>query len=281
MHSVIRSLDLIPLSSDLTPQEFLENFLERIDLAIDTAKDTIDRSGSRAEKATVQLRLRTAIRRFQVYLEARPNDYRVWHELLVVVQLAADRESANAALAALKTGGDFDRFAATTYVSSAYRFGEAAVAADYGLNALERWPNDAGLSYQTHRSLLWAMRIGEAANLIARMNETNSANQLVRARQACAEGRRDDVLQILDQLRSDDDRSVAGEWMILMLLGESQQAAELLRVHESGEVPYQLASWLIFHRFDPSPFPSLVQMLDRENVQRPPTAEIPFACPPD
>lgn len=266
---------------DLTLLEFLNNFLERIDLAIDTAKDTIDRSGSRAEKATVQLRLRTAIRRFQVYLEARPNDYRAWHELLIVAQLAADRESVNAALAALKTAGNFDRFAATTYVSSAYRFGEAAVAADYGLDALERWPNDAGLSYQTHRSLLWAMRIGDAASLVGRMNETNAGNPVVRARQACAEGRRDDVLQILEQLRSDDGRSVAGEWMILMLLGESQEATQLLRVHESGEVPYQLASWLIYHNFDPSPFPSLVQMLDRENVQRPPAVEIPFACPPD
>ncbi len=281
MHSVIRSLDLIPLSSDLTPQDFLNNFLERIDLAIESAKDAIDQSGSRAEKATVQLRLRTAIQRFRVYLEARPNDYRVWHELLIVAQLANDRETANVALAALKAGGEFDRFAATTYVSTAYRFGEATVAAYYGLNALERWPNDAGLSYQTHRSLLWAMRIGEAANLIARMNSANSGNQLVRARQACAEGRRDDVLQILEQLRSDDGRSVAVEWMILMLLSASQEATQLLRVYESGEVPYQLSSWLVFHKFDPSPFPSLVQMIDRENVTRPPAAEIPFACPPD
>ncbi len=65
-----------------------------------------------------------------------------------------------------------------------------------------------------------------------------------------------------------------------MLLGESLQATELLRVQESGEVPYQLASWLIYHMFDPAPFPSLVHMLERENVQRPPAAKIPFACPP-
>lgn len=265
---------------DLTPQEILDNFLERIDLAIDTAPDPIDQSGSEAEKATVQLRLRTAIRRFRVYVEARRNDYRAWHELLIVAQLAADRESADAALAALKAAGAFDRFAATTYVSTAYRFGEADVAADYGLKALERWPNDAGLSYQTHRSLLWAMRIDEAAKLIARMNDANSGNPVIRARQACAEGRRDDVLQILEHSRSDDGRSVAVEWMILTLLGESQQATEVLRVHEAGGVPYQLASWLVFHHFDPSPFPSLMQMLERENVRRPRAAEIPFACPP-
>ena len=83
---------------DLTPQEILENFLQRIDLAIETAKDSVDQSGSRAHKATVQLRLRTAIRRFLVHLEARPNDYRAWHELMIVAQLAADRESADAPL---------------------------------------------------------------------------------------------------------------------------------------------------------------------------------------
>lgn len=113
------------------------------------------------------------------------------------------------------------------------------------------------------------------------MNEANAGNRLVRARQACAEGRRDDVLRILAELRSGDSGNVAVEWLILMLLGENQEAAELLRGFESNGVPYQLASWLVFHTFDPSPFPSLVQMLERENVQRPPTVEIPFACPPD
>ncbi|MCP3882863.1 MAG: hypothetical protein GY701_31375, partial [Sulfitobacter sp.] len=116
-----------------------------------------------------------------------------------------------AALAALKSGGEVDRFAATTYVSTAYRLGEASAAANYGLKALERWPNDSGLSYQTHRSLLWAMRVGEAADLIARVNVANAGNRLIRARQACAEGRRNDVLQILEQLRAKDDKSVANE----------------------------------------------------------------------
>ena len=264
---------------DLTPQDFLNNFLERIDLAIETAKDTIDRSGSSAEKATVQLRLRTAIRRYRVYLEARPNDYRVWHEVLIVAQLANDRESANVALTALKTGGQFDRFAATTYVSSAYRFGAASAAADYGLAALDRWPNDAGISYQTHRSLLWAMRIDEAAGLLARIRQAASGTELIRARQACAEGRRDDVLQLLKELRSADNRHIAEKWLILMMLGEKQAATDLIHFIDSNGVAFQLASWLIYHTFDPAPFPSLVQMLERENVQRPPAVEIPFACP--
>lgn len=265
--------------TDLTAQQILENFLERIDLAISTSTDAAARESSRARKAIVQLRLRTAIRRFMVYLDARSNDYRAWYELLIVAQLAADRESIDAALAVLESAGNTDRFAATTYVSTAYRF-DAASAADYGLKALQRWPNDTGLSYQTHRSLLWAKRTEEAADLIGRMAPATAGNRLVRARQACAEGRRSDVLQILEQQRSSGVRDVANEWLILTLLGSEQEATELVRDYESGEVPYQLAAFLIFHHFDPTPFPVLTRMLERENVRRPPVAEIPFACPP-
>ena len=268
-------------STDLARSEILENFLERINLAIDTATDAIDESGSRAQKAAVELRLRTAIRRFRIYLEARPNDYQSWYDLLIVAQVAADRETIDEAMTVLKKAGEFNRFAANMYVSTAYRFGEASVVADYGLKALERWPNDTGIAYQTHRSLLWALRIEDAAGLVRRMKQSNSTNRLVRARQACAEARRDEVLQILEELRSDDGVDVAGEWVTLMLLGSQQEATELLQANKFGEVPYELASWLIYDTFDPTPFPFLMQMLERENVKRPPVVEIPFACPAD
>jgi len=266
-------------STDLAPAEILENFLARIDLAIDTAKDPVEESGSKAQKAVVQLRLRTAIRRFQTYLEARPNDYRAWHELLIVAQLAADRESADEALAALKSGGEFDRFAATTYIRTAYRFGAASAAADYGLAALERWPNDAGIAYQTHRSLLWASRVDDAARLFARVKEIAARSPVIRARQVCSEGRSDDVLEILEKLRAEEGDNVGAEWVILKMLGRDQESAELVRRFESNGVPFQLASWLVFPTFDPAPFPTLMKMLERENVQRPPVGTIPFACP--
>jgi hypothetical protein len=265
--------------TNLSAPEMRDKFLERIILAVETANDPIELIGSRAQRATVGLNLRNAIRFFQEYLEARPHDYQAWNDLLVVARLAADQDAAAVALAELKAAGEFDRISAAMYVSNAYRFGQASVAADYGLKALERWPNHNGISYQTHRSLLWAMRIDEAATLFARIDQNDSGDALMRARQACAESRRDEVLQTLEELRAADDYSIADEWLILMLLGEKQAAIELLQAFESGGVPYQLASWLTYHKFDPSPFPSLTQMLEQENVRRPPAAEIPFACP--
>jgi hypothetical protein len=47
----------------------------------------------------------------------------------------------------------------------------------------------------------------------------------------------------------------------------------------SNRVPYTMAAWLIYHTFDPRPFPNLMAILDREDVDRPPAVEIPFACP--
>ena len=154
------------------------------------------------------------------------------------------------------------------------------LASNFGLEALERWPNDSGIAYQTHRSLLWAGRVKEASDLVARMDDTLGRNQVALSRQACAEGRRGEALQYLEQLQSDGETHAAEEWIILTLLGEKGAAIDILRAYESSEVPYQLASWLVFHHFDPSPFPSLMQMLNRENVVRPPAAELPFACPP-
>ncbi len=266
-------------STDLPARDVLERFLERNEMAIETSKNVVEQHDGRGRRAAVELRLRAAIRNFSAYVDARPGDYRAWHELLIVAQIAEERAIADSALQALRSGGEFDRFAATTYLSTAYRFGQASSAADYGLAALQRWPNDAGLHYQTHRSLLWANRVEEAAALLAKMNEATANSPLIRARQACAEGRREEVLRILDDLRSGSRDEVASEWLLLMMLGETEQATERLREIEGNGVPYQLGSWLVFRTFDPSPFPSLVQMLQRENVERPPAAATPFACP--
>ena len=265
--------------TELPAQQIMDNFIERIDLAIDNAANEVDAEGSRAHKATVQLRLRTAIRRFEAYLEERPNDFGGWSDLLIVALMASDKDAALKALGRLEEAGAGDRSIATMYVNVAYRLGSASRGADYGLRALERWPNDAAIAYVTHRSLLWAGRTDEAARLLARSLEIAQGTLVMRARQACAEGRRDDVLEYLDALQQAGNSRVADQWLVQMMLGEVGQANDLLEPYATSNVPYQLASWLTYHHFDPAPFPSLVQMLEREAVNRPPALPVPFACP--
>jgi hypothetical protein len=50
-------------------------------------------------------------------------------------------------------------------------------------------------------------------------------------------------------------------------------------LEQDGRV-YALASFLTYPHFDPHPFPSLMRVLEREQVERPPPVPLPFACPP-
>ena len=179
----------------------------------------------------------------------------------------------------MRSAGRRNRSAAAQYVNFAYRLVDASGAADYGLRSLERWPNDAGISYQTHRALLWAGRNSEARALLERIDPIVSRNFLMTARQACADGQRGEALKALEELRSADRQNPAEEWLVLVILGEHDEARDMLGAYASNDVPFQLASWLVFPMFDPNPFTALVQMLERENIERPPPVAIPFACP--
>ena len=68
---------------------------------------------------------------------------------------------------------------------------DASEAADFGLDALKRWPTSSTLAYQTHRSLLWAGRNAEAHEVATRYRVLlPEGSPLVDAREACAAGDR-------------------------------------------------------------------------------------------
>ena len=85
-------------STDLSAQEVLEHFLKRNEMAIDTSKNVVDQHDGRGRRAAVELRLRAAIRNFSAYVDARPGDYRAWYELLIITQIANERDITDSAL---------------------------------------------------------------------------------------------------------------------------------------------------------------------------------------
>ena len=113
------------------------------------------------------------------------------------------------------------------------------------------------------------------------MDELYGFDAMVVARQACMEGRTEDVLEVLDGLRDPDgtDRNII--WLVLLLLGDKAAAVEELKQYESAETPQTIGSWLVYHKFDPSPYPVVMDILERESVVRPPAAEMPYTCPPE
>lgn len=116
--------------------------------------------------------------------------------------------------------------------------------------------------------------------MAGRFEDLYGDDPMVQARQACAEGRVQDVLDILASTRSDSSETDSIEWLILLLLDDRESAEAIQHRYESDESLQALAGWLVYHKFDPSPFPSLMALLEREDVDRPPPVEMPYTCPP-
>jgi TolB-like protein len=267
--------------TDATAEEISRNYLARVNRAIDTAENAIDQQGLEAEKALYELRLRRALSLYKGYLEERPRDLEAWGAFQSVAAYLSDKQSSLTALQQLKIEGESRVQAATYYLGAAYRIIDASEAADYGLQALQRWPDDNSLMYQLHRTLLWAGRTDEAAALAQRLTELHGYDPMVQARQACMEGRVQDVLDILTTERARDGDPDNIVWLILLLLDDKESAEAIPHFYESSENLQALASWLVYHKFDPGPFPSLMAVLERENVDRPPPAEMPYTCSPN
>jgi hypothetical protein len=145
----------------------------------------------------------------------------------------------------------------------------------------QRWPDNRPVLYQVHRALLWGSRVDEARAVLERIRaitaEADGREPIAPARQACAEGRRAEVEVAYAAIPEAD---LAQRWHLLMLLGRHAEASELLRPLERAGNTFALASFLVYPNFDPAPFPSLLALLEREQVQRPPPLPLPFACPP-
>jgi hypothetical protein len=153
--------------------------------------------------------------------------------------------------------------------------------ADYGLATMKHWP-ERNIIYQTHRNLLFAQRIEEAAQVMRAYEQRFPLHPLMIARQACAENRPEKVREILDVNYGGGVDANSGNplWLVYKILGEEDEAVRVLRNFEFDGVPYLMANWLFYPYFDPAPFPALMAVLERENVDRPPTVQLPYACTP-
>ena len=267
--------------TNATAAEIRDNYLLCIDLAIETANNPVDKRFFEAEKAFFQLRLRRALALFEGYLKDRPNDGDAWDTFGDVATYVGDREMQLKALEHYAEAGKTQLWAAVSYAGDAYRAIDPSEAADYGLQALQRWPDSYDLLYQTHRSLMWAKRPDEATVLARRLDELYGFDPLVQAREACMAGRTDEVEQILEDMLAQEDQGGNLPWLVLLMLDRKEEAADLLKAFESTETPQTIASWLVYHKFDPSPYPVLMEIMEREGVTRPPLVEMPYTCGPD
>jgi TolB-like protein len=280
----LAQLDITRINSGLTelsPPQIEAEFKQRIRLAIENAASAAERAGYEASEALLESRWRKAIELYRAYLAERPGDALARGELLNAATRASDREALSRALEVIWDDAQVRQEAAFWYANYGYRTGDYAGAADRALILAQRWPDSYDLLYQMHRTLLWDKRVAAAREVLERMQQVARGDEpwvmVPPARQACAEGRRADAELILANM---DPENVPLRWHVLMVLGEQEAATDLLMPLEQDGRTYALASFLTYPHFDPRPFPSLMRILEREQVQRPPPVPLPFACPP-
>jgi TolB-like protein/Tfp pilus assembly protein PilF len=268
-------------TSGLSYQEALNKFYTHIQLAIDNAKSDSDRIRSLANRALVDVRLNEARRLYEQYLETRPNDESVQLELVSILQAMSKHEETRKIYQYWRSKGETDQFSAGLFINSAYRSMDPSEAADFGLEAMKRWPASSTMAYQTHRTLLWAGRNKEASEVAARYKTLVPGDTLlVDAREACAAGDRKTAEKILAKITTEQPGYYSGQWLIHNMLGNTEQEAEVLRPLEESGITYQLVDFMGYPKFDPRPFPSLMAMMEREGIQRPESPVPPFRCPP-
>ncbi len=262
-----------------TPADALRDFYERNGLAIAKSANDIDRLAARAKRAHVDLRLREALRLFRAYLDARPNDIIMWENYLDVATSASDGVAISEAMEVLRAASQTRLDAANYFMDYAYLHLDAKDAADSGLAAMQRWPLQ-NIIYQTHRSLLFDHRVEEAAMLVREYEQRYPLHPLMEARQACAEGRLQRVRELYEVIYGGeiDVNSGNSTWLVLKMLGEEEDALQVLRNFEFDDVPFIMSAWLSYPSFDPTPFPALMAILERENVERVPARQLPYAC---
>jgi TolB-like protein len=261
----------------LPTAQMLEEFDRVINLAIEHASNDTDRKGYRAAKAEVDGRLRDAIRLYRDYVNDRPNQQIGWQGLVASAMKASDEANSRKAFDWLKENGKRDLNSAITYLAHGYQHDDPSEVADYGLERLDQWPDVPGLAYQVHRAMMWAGRTEEGAALARRMDMEWVNTPLLLIRQACSEGRTEDATAIFDEFNLEEDDNA---WLSLKILGRDAEASRAAAPMAESISPFQYSTPLVYRIFDPSPYPAIMELIDREQVLRPPPLEIPFKCPP-
>jgi TolB-like protein len=279
----LTQLDTANTLSELTTLSTAErgrHFDERIALAIRAAPGKVERLGYEAMQAARDLRLQEAKALYRQFLVERPGDAAAITQVLDLATTTSDPELLAQTLETIWPLAQVRLDVAFAQLNYSYRASDKRLAAERALLLGQRWRDNADVLYQVHRTLLWDRRVEEAAAVLQRYRGLVAATDntaIPMARQACAEGRRADAEALLEALPPSADPA---RWHLLMLLGRNAEANALLGEQEGEGNLYGVYGYLVYPQFDPTPFPSLMKVLDREKVRRPPPLAIPFACPP-
>jgi TolB-like protein len=269
-----------------SPAEKMNRFRERIDQAISTAGNPVDRQRHEALLASLEMRVRDAIRLSKIVLEARPYDVETYDILFNSAQAANDLATLEVwfkrAFPLWENGSEWLRLIINTAWSMEILGAEVDVDLVEWIPAATMKSRKASPAYQAHRALLWLGETEKANSMLPYLvGETDDSRAIIDFRQACAEGRRSDAERILNNLPDHWTPEVRAStiWHLYQMLGRYDEATRALKPFVSLESPLTVGAYLYYPDFDPTPYPVVMSIIQREGIKRGPPAKIPFACP--
>lgn len=254
-------------------------FLARIDRAVATSHDDLEKLKYASAAAAIQLRFRTAHRLMARYLEARPRDLEAWDKMSDLAGYAGERAWAARAAAQIHAVSMQDGLPLSRAITVSVNAMEWEAAARRAREQLAVLPDNATTQYQAHRAFLSVGQVAAAAAVLARIRTSRmkpSAIALAELRQACAEGRTADAVAL--RRRIDATGELTPRWNAAQTLGDTEGAEALLRPYDRPEGLPMLMQFMTYPSFDARPFPTLNALLVHEGVRRPPPTRLPYAC---
>ena len=264
---------------DIPPAEKLLKFKEHLQAAITNTTDEIGLDQLRATEAMVDLRFSDAHKLLVGYLQARPNDEAASQSYVNVLMRQGRWSEALEHLGRAAELNAGDPQPLNWLIATNVFAGDAKQAAELSRSARRRFPDNAVITYQAHRALIWAGDYDEARELIPLIEASQlpRVNHLfVRLRQSCADGDEAMAREIMEEFERDYNDDTL--WIPYNVTGQLDKVEDVLRpIYESGQL-FPLSELLNYPYFDPYPYPRLMEILAREGINRPDPIEIPFAC---
>jgi TolB-like protein len=245
------------------------------------ARNEDDRLGAEILRARQQLRLTDLVDLTRDRLQYHADSREIWsaHLTSLIVASRFDEAAAFARQAAEHDFGNSEQMATLNTMLARVDLDVGLASVDAMLAPTSPVPADL---YQTHRILLMAGRVTEAAEVGQRYINvaTPTWSLLVRMRQACAEGRVDDAEQLYEgyDFSELDLANNNIQWLALKTLGRNDEANELLRPLDQPDTLYRLSELLTYTHFDPSPYPNLKKLLEEQGIMRQEIMPMNFAC---
>jgi len=255
--------------------------LERLDQAIASSPNEVDRLKYASMAAWMRLRLRPAQRLMARYLEARPRDLDAWTMMADLSAYAGEWEWFKRSSERIHTLSMLDGLPRSRALAAPFMYEDYRMAYQRARQHLASQPGDVMTYYQAHRAYIGANRIAEARDLLKRISSSRiplSSRLLAEQRQACAEGRTADAAAL--RAKIDATGEFGARWISMQMMGDNAEADALLKPLDTPTGLPTLMQFMIYPSFDVAAYPTLATHLKREGIPVRRPVAIPFSCVP-